>query len=382
VSERSSPYPGLMPYAVEDAPLFFGRESEAEIVVANFEASRFTLLYGAGGVGKSSLLRAGVQARLARDPGRVAVVHGAWRDDPVRALLAEVERSLAATGRTDVPHWSASGEVLEQALSDCAERFGELFLILDQFEEYLLYHGEDERFAFELGAVLRNGRVRANVLLSIREDALGALDRFSGRIPRLFERPLRVEHLGLDAARAAIEQPLVGSMGIEAGLTEMVLDELADHHGRIQAPYLQMVMERLFAEERARGSETMRLSTLSELGGARPIVARHATDALDALTRSEQATAARILRFLITPSGAKLALTVPDLASYADLPESVVAPVVERLAAGEIRILRQVPSPAEQPAYEIFHSALAEPILAWRARVEQPGRRRRLFGRR
>ena len=56
----ATPYKGLMPYSEEDAPFFFGREAEREIITANLLASRLTLLYGASGVGKTSILRAGV----------------------------------------------------------------------------------------------------------------------------------------------------------------------------------------------------------------------------------------------------------------------------------------------------------------------------------
>jgi predicted AAA+ superfamily ATPase len=59
-----APYNGLMPYSEEDAPFFFGREREREVIIANLIASRLTLLYGASGVGKSSVLRAGVAHQL------------------------------------------------------------------------------------------------------------------------------------------------------------------------------------------------------------------------------------------------------------------------------------------------------------------------------
>ena len=51
---RRSPYQGLIPYTIEDAPFFFGRSAERELIVANLIAGRLTLLYGASGVGKSS----------------------------------------------------------------------------------------------------------------------------------------------------------------------------------------------------------------------------------------------------------------------------------------------------------------------------------------
>ena len=59
-SQRRSPYPGLIPYEEEDMPFFFGRENETRLIVANLFAAPLTLLYGASGVGKSSVLCAGV----------------------------------------------------------------------------------------------------------------------------------------------------------------------------------------------------------------------------------------------------------------------------------------------------------------------------------
>lgn len=51
-------------YTEEDAGWFFGRESERRTVIGNLRAAGLTLLYAESGVGKSSLLRAGVASRL------------------------------------------------------------------------------------------------------------------------------------------------------------------------------------------------------------------------------------------------------------------------------------------------------------------------------
>ena len=51
-----APYKGLVPYTEEDAALFFGRDAERSIIIANLRSSRFTLLYGPSGVGKSSVV--------------------------------------------------------------------------------------------------------------------------------------------------------------------------------------------------------------------------------------------------------------------------------------------------------------------------------------
>src|SRR6476646_2267276 len=58
------PYVGLVPFDEKEAAFFFGRDREIEMIVANITAARLTLLFAPSGVGKSSVLRAGVLPRL------------------------------------------------------------------------------------------------------------------------------------------------------------------------------------------------------------------------------------------------------------------------------------------------------------------------------
>src|SRR5438270_13894414 len=101
-----SPYIGLMPYLEKDEPYFFGRQAESEIITANLLASRITLLYGPSGVGKSSVLHAGVLPHLRRTvmqektmdgaPQFVVVTFSTWRDDPASALTAAIASQFPA----------------------------------------------------------------------------------------------------------------------------------------------------------------------------------------------------------------------------------------------------------------------------------------------
>ena len=139
------PYTGLMPFSERQAPFFFGRDEERKIVTANLLASRLTVLYGPSGVGKSSLLNAGVACHLRRLAQQnlqefgtsefSVIVFGAWRDDP-RCGLARV---LSQQVSEDIPGRLA--EKLDRVSSrlDC-----DLLIILDQFEEYFLYHTHED----------------------------------------------------------------------------------------------------------------------------------------------------------------------------------------------------------------------------------------------
>src|SRR3954469_7251826 len=75
-----SPYPGLMPFATEDAAVFFGRQPETHRLMELLNPTlprgpgRFVAVIGPSGSGKSSLLHAGLLPRLARLPQRWLVV--------------------------------------------------------------------------------------------------------------------------------------------------------------------------------------------------------------------------------------------------------------------------------------------------------------------
>src|SRR5262249_33421985 len=66
VAQRDSPYFGLDYYGEQFGAWFFGRESDGSKIITNLRAARLTLLHAESGVGKTSLLRAGVAWRLHR----------------------------------------------------------------------------------------------------------------------------------------------------------------------------------------------------------------------------------------------------------------------------------------------------------------------------
>jgi hypothetical protein len=409
VSSPQGPYKGLVPYAEEDAEFFFGREAEREIITANLLASRLTVFYGASGVGKSSVLRAGVAHHLRQrsqrdraEQGRAefaVIVFRDWRDDPLAGLSAQLHRAVAPLLPEGATPPSPDPGSLVEILRAWTERLdGDLLIILDQFEEYFLYHGQEDgpgTFAVEFPRAVNRRDLRVSFLVSLREDALAQLDRFKGRIPNLFDNYLRIRHLDREAAREAIEKPLARfndlrrdtgdpPIRIEPALADEVLDQVQSGHvllgesgqggigsvagdgdagERIETPYLQLVMTRLWEAEVQAGSRELRLATLQELGGAERIVRTHLDKVMDALSAQERDVAARIFHHLVTPGGTKIALTAADLAYFTGLPEPSLEAVLRTLSRGDERILRSADA-----GYEIFHDVLAPAVLDWRRR--------------
>lgn len=407
-----SPYVGLNPYTIADTEFFFGRDKDTEIITANLAAARLTLLYGASGVGKTSVLQAGVisglnalarrEIKTSGVPEYIVVYFKSWRDEPIAELLKTTADSIRAT----LPALElAPRTMLHETLQTWSQQTGaKLLFILDQFEEYFLYHPNEEgegTFAYEFPRTLKQPALRASFLLSFREDSLARLDRFKGYIPNLFKNILRLKHLDLDAGRDAIRKPIdkfnemrpadVPEVKIEPALVETVLEQVRvgrvviGEMGRggltqdnadleIEAPYLQLVLTRLWERERAAGSNVLHLATLHALGGAEEIVCAHLQHAIDDLSPAEQAIAASVFDRLVTPSGMKIAQTTRDLARNAHVSEQELNQVLERLASGQNRILRPVAPAPDQPnvpRYEIFHDVLSGAILEWRTRYEK-----------
>ena len=413
-----TPYVGLVPYGEADAAFFFGRDEESRIVAGNLRASGLTLLYGASGVGKTSLLRAGVvhdlhelareHARTKLEPTPFAIcVFAAWRDEPLPALMESIRAAaVEELGADGLSRW-VPGEPAADRLRSWTEEVRTLLVVLDQFEDYFLYHPDEDgegSFAGEFPAIVNDSNLRVHFLLSIREDSLAKLDRFKGHIPRLFSNYVRIEHLNRAAARRAIEAPIdewnrrrSSAYTVEPALVEAVIDAtatggLALGHGvsgpastrlngeRVEAPFLQLVMGRLWRATVEAGSSDLTVSRLDELGGAERIVENHLLDALGSLPGPDQAVAADVFRFLVTRSKTKIAHPASDLAEWTRRSEPEVEVVLDKLCRAESgRILRRIPpSPTggSNTRYELFHDVLAEPIAEWRSDYDQEQRRR------
>ncbi len=416
-SGPASPYVGLVPFGEDDARFFFGRSQEVAVVSANLRSSRLTLLYGPSGVGKSSLLQAGVVHGLRREALRhdgdapfAICGFRSWLDDPVRGVQEAAHVALQELAG-DEP-LAPPAATLEESLRAWTEQAGTLLVVLDQFEEYFQYHpdegadGERELtgFAAELAAIVNDPTLDVHVLLSIREDAWARLDRFEGHIPSLFLNYLRVDHLDLAAAREAIEGP-VGAWNrthphddpyyVEPALADAILGAatgsglayaagaetgVPEPGDRVEAPFLQLVLERLWRATVDGGTRVLSLATLDALGGARRIVERHLLDALGRLTLREQDVASDCFRFLVTRAKTKIAHPASDLAEWTGRAEREVTAVLATLCTAESgRILRAVAPAVDEgqgPSYELFHDVLADPVLAWRRRHEAERARR------
>jgi CHASE2 domain-containing sensor protein len=419
VSTTGGPYVGLDYFVEDDAGLFFGRDGERKRIIGNLRASRLTLLYAESGVGKTSLLRAGVSARIRQLAARsiadrgsahyVPVVFSSWRDDPTPGLIAAIEAAVRPL-LSDDEELALPRDVLEHAIERVAKAVDATpLVILDQFEEHFLYEPDgDDGFDDDLARCVNRRDLRANFLIAVREDAYSLIgSRFKARIPDVYGNYLHLDFLDERAAREAVLEPVrafnerldadTPHFEVEGALVDAVLEQVRRGRvnigdggapdvetagpARVETAYLQLVMKRLWDEEVAAGSHRLRLETLEHLGGADTIVHGHLDDVLAKLPEDQRDAAATAFRFLVTSSGRKIALSSEELREFSDADGAALEPALEHLERE--RIVRPVPSEERGGVarHEIYHDVLAPAILDWRRRHVEEQRRTEAEGR-
>lgn len=242
----SSPYVRLRAYSEGEQGIFFGRAREITELLRLVEGDSVSILYGLSGVGKSSLLNAGLFPRL-RDrnflPVRVRLEHTEGGEGLTSQVLRAVEEAAERAG-VALPKrgpaetlWEYFHQRKRVELWTMDHRLLIPVLALDQFEEFFTLGHESpqlrergEFFREELFSLIENspsGKTRdasrlqprewdraavpLRVLLIMREDFIAQLlpivDSLAKRIPGIHRQTLRLIPLELEAAREIIECP-------------------------------------------------------------------------------------------------------------------------------------------------------------------------------
>ena len=271
---QANPYVG--PRAFQRGERLYGREYEVAELLDLIIAERIVLLYSPSGAGKTSLIQAALIPELEQEgfrvlpPLRVSLEPGPARESPlpeanryVLSLILSLEETLPAGQQMPLEELAAFD--LDAYLDHRRALTGHqenTILILDQFEEILTVDPTDREakaeFFDQLGQALRDrGRW---ALLAMREEFLASLDPFLRPLPTRLSNTYRLELLGPDAAREAIQEPAEGA-GIEftsAAATKLIDDlrqiriQLADGSTEEQAGahvepvQLQVVCRRLW----------------------------------------------------------------------------------------------------------------------------------------
>jgi WD40 repeat protein/DNA-binding SARP family transcriptional activator len=398
---RDSPYQGLSAFQERDAAFFYGREMATEQLLgrmsSQLDGSGLLVVAGASGVGKSSLLQAGVLPRLREAGVAAAPAAAAWPHvvfTPGRAPLDELAVRVAPLAGADAAavrrglDADPAGFALtarQVALAGPGRQAANpdgpppepprLVLLIDQFEQ-LFTQCPDERqrqafiTALHAAATVGPGQpAAALVVLAVRADFEARCAEYPQLADAVQDRYL-VTPMTARQLRMAITEPArTAGSSVDDALVEVLLRELTTRpdpagarsgaavSGAGMLPLLSHALDQAW---RNRAGDALSLADYERVGGIEGAVADSAQRAYDRLTPAQRVSARQVFTRLTATSsdGADSA----DRAARAELTEGKdaaqardVTAVVEAFAAERLLTLAA-------DTVEISHEVL---LSAW-----------------
>ncbi|HEV7684174.1 MAG TPA: hypothetical protein VGO68_18810 [Pyrinomonadaceae bacterium] len=237
-------YPGSRPFTQDDENLFFGRDEDIAKLTTFITVEKMTVLYGKSGLGKTSLLTAGVLPVLEHEYQYciIPMRFGSFTHDNRKHPLDIVEDQLTARiqQKTFLSQIESEDVSLWQLLKNLEQTLATqptFLLVFDQFEELftypegvtdfaealadLLYGRVPKDFQRALRLATRNNAnlltpeqsefldrpLKLKVVMSIRSDRMSLLDSLSTQIPQVLLNCYELKPLSRTQAQDAIIGP-------------------------------------------------------------------------------------------------------------------------------------------------------------------------------
>jgi len=246
-SRDISPFAGFAPYSQAMAAQFFGREEEIAALfnqIVNETHTRLTLVFGQMGVGKTSLILAGLIPRLeVLYKTSYLRINREWTNSALVRELLSVE-----------PQPGELPVLLDIAFENAPVQPSETdrkVIIFDQFEEAFVWMqapGQLLHFYLHIAHLLE-ARRNCDVVLVVRDEFFSQLQDMEAFIPNILEEQFRVRPVDVRTAAHIITQ-----MAERAGITfdppdlvQRIVAQITEPDGKVNLTYLQLYMERLYA---------------------------------------------------------------------------------------------------------------------------------------
>ncbi|MFE0146493.1 SUMF1/EgtB/PvdO family nonheme iron enzyme [Nonomuraea sp. NPDC059007] len=344
------PFRFLDYFTEADLEVFFGRDHDSALLASMVVSSPFTLIVGPSGVGKTSLVNAGLVPKLHAE---------GFNTYAVRALQHPVTEILAAIGPEGA---HVASDDLHDALRQTLPGKPTV-VIIDQFEEFFMRVGPEsrEQFARQLSECLASESLDLRVVVVIREDFLHCLLELEPPIDHVFKnryavrpftRSQAMQFFASTAQRFAID--------IAPALVSRLLDDL--DNGGIDPAQLQIVCHVLHVNS----SSVLGLDAYERLGGTSGILAAYLDSTLEQLRPDLREVAKVILACMVSADRTKAMMTTTEIERDTLMTRVTVSSATLQQVIDELvkwRVIR--PVPGRDRVLELAHDLLAQKIWAW-----------------
>jgi len=244
--DSQHPWLGLASFTEETRQYFYGREEEVAELGRRVQRKLLTILFGQSGLGKTSILRAGIVPRLRPEgycPVYVRIDYAPGTPTPAEQIKEAIFRATQAAGAWTQTGVAVAGESLweflhhrDDVLRDGSGKPLIPLLIFDQFEEIFTLAQSDDfgrqraaQFLEDLADLVENRAPRAlearleqddesveqfdfaradyRILIALREDYLAHLEGVKGIMPSITQNRMRLARMTGQQALSAVLKP-------------------------------------------------------------------------------------------------------------------------------------------------------------------------------
>jgi predicted transcriptional regulator len=357
-----SPFKFLSAYRKEDKKIFFGRQKESAQLYNAVFAANLTLLYGASGTGKTSLVQCGLgNLFIDTDWLPLFIRRGTNINQSLFKSLREAAGQQDHAPAANLDTTSLTIPALKaQVLDLYYHYYRPVFLIFDQLEEIYILGTEPERKQFyQFIKALSQSKLPVKIILIIREEWMAYLNDFERDIPSLFDNRLRVEKM----TTRNLVQVIAGTCNYfqidilnKPQTVIQMIDNIRDKKEGVELTHLQVYLDHLYKKDLQRKSGgrkiTFDLLLVNEIGKMKNVLTDFLSEQVAQLECELQSRGLEnakgipleILYALVTEQGTKRALEPKEILEI--LPKNrgltldTVIYCLEQLY--KLKILRQV----------------------------------------
>lgn len=236
-------------YNADEKEVFFGRDTEIQSLYHLLQQTRLVLIYGASGIGKTSLIQAGLpKVYKLTDWYGISVRR---RDDINESLKNELNNQLKQLEESvDEEKKTTIGESINSIYKN---RWIPVYLVFDQFEEIFTIGNHEERVLFfsQLQQLLEEP-LPCKILLSMREEYIGHLYEYEATVPALFDKRFRVEAMKDGTVRLVVQKMIKPYVDEKEEVSTLIFDRIKDKETKqpVYLPYMQVYLYYLYKESK------------------------------------------------------------------------------------------------------------------------------------